>query len=190
MPFYVVLRIDADAVAVGESQRIRVRPPVDRGIIMRKVSRIAPVCLGLLASVAACSSPDPVKPGAGGVGGVGGGTASSSSSSGNGGEAGAGGTGGMGGGSCVPVDDGNSCTDDVCENGVPAHPTTKACTDPSILAPPLDPTVVTTFPVATEFCMPVRMPFRWVLRLGPSRNDAWRSFAARRSIGMTTPCRG
>jgi cysteine-rich repeat protein len=30
------------------------------------------------------------------------------------------------GGACVPVDDGNECTDDVCENGVPVHNPTAA----------------------------------------------------------------
>ncbi len=41
---------------------------------------------------------------------------------------GGGGSGGAGGGPCVPVDDGNACTDDVCTDGLPVHTPTVAGT--------------------------------------------------------------
>jgi len=49
----------------------------------------------------------------------------------------------------TPPDDGDPCTDP-CVNGVP-NATRLECLDPSLLAPPLDPTVVSTFPKIAEF---------------------------------------
>ena len=51
-----------------------------------------------------------------------GGTAGEGGSTVTGGTGGAtGGSGGVGGSSCVPVSDGNPCTNDICESGVPVH---------------------------------------------------------------------
>ncbi len=60
---------------------------------------------------------------AGGTGGAGGepATTSSTTSSTSSSTGGAGGGGGTGGGPCVPVDDGNLCTDDFCNGDQPAH---------------------------------------------------------------------
>src|SRR5262245_58253069 len=57
-----------------------------------------------------------------------GGTGGASGSGVTGGTSGTGGTGGTGGASCVPVDDKNPCTDDICENDKPVH---KPVTGPS-----------------------------------------------------------
>jgi hypothetical protein len=55
-------------------------------------------------------------------------SASSASTSGTGGSGGAtsSSSGGAGGGACVPVDDSNPCTSDVCEGGLPVHTPTPA----------------------------------------------------------------
>ncbi len=58
-----------------------------------------------------------------GTGGAGGASTTSTSAT-----TGGGGSGGTGGGPCVPVDDGNACTDDVCTNGQPTHTPTAAGT--------------------------------------------------------------
>src|SRR5689334_5771969 len=63
----------------------------------------------------------------GATSGTGGGLATSSSTGASStGAGGAGGAGGTGGGPCVAVDDGNPCTDDVCEGGMPVHTPTPA----------------------------------------------------------------
>src|SRR6185503_17081159 len=54
-----------------------------------------------------------LRDGGGGAGGGAGGTSSTATTS--------SGTGGSGGSPCTPVDDQKPCTDDVCENGMPAH---------------------------------------------------------------------
>ena len=61
--------------------------------------------------------------GTGGMGGAGGmaGTGGAGGAGGAGGMAGTGGAGGTGGAFCVPEDDGDVCTEDVCVNGLPAH---------------------------------------------------------------------
>ncbi|MFO0592891.1 MAG: DUF4215 domain-containing protein [Polyangiaceae bacterium] len=57
----------------------------------------------------------------GGGGAAGSGTGGLTGGTGAGGLTAGGGTGGTGGAPCVPVDDGNECTDDVCEANLPVH---------------------------------------------------------------------
>ncbi len=96
------------------------------------MSRIAPVTavlLPLLASVVGCGSIVVVESTGGSsssattsvsssVGGNGGTPSSSSEASSTGGNGGSGGAGGV---SCVPVDDDNLCTEDLCENDLAVH---------------------------------------------------------------------
>ncbi len=80
---------------------------------MNRASTLALVTVGLLANSLGCELITVVDrskiDGLGGSGGVGSPTSSSSA-------------GGSGGSDCVPVDDSNPCTNDVCVNGAPAHP--------------------------------------------------------------------
>jgi VCBS repeat protein/FG-GAP repeat protein len=83
-------------------------------------------CTGSVESGEAGGAPAPTSSSStsaltGGSGSTGGAASSSSSSS----TVGSGGTGGT---ACVPVDDSNPCTDDVCENEVPVHVPTAAGT--------------------------------------------------------------
>jgi EGF domain len=99
---------------------------------MNRTSLFALAAVGLLANslgcelitqVDRCEIPGSCADGLGGAPTTTSSTISSSSSS------SAGGSGGSGGSTCVPVDDKNPCTNDVCENGVPAHPPTAAGSD-------------------------------------------------------------
>src|SRR6185436_11773442 len=88
-----------------------VRPLTGRTIMKNHLSIVDRTGLfGLLAAgllAGACGQGlDLGRPGAGG-----GQTSTSAASS----------MGGAGGAPCVPVDDNNPCTDDVCDNGVPVH---------------------------------------------------------------------
>jgi hypothetical protein len=101
---------------------------------MTRSFSLAAVFLGLLASSMGRELVATVDrsriDGAGGAGGVPGSSSSTVSSSSTGGTGGSGGatssSSGSGGGDCVPVDDSNPCTDDVCENGAPVHKPTPA----------------------------------------------------------------
>jgi VCBS repeat protein len=89
-----------------------------------RASAITLLLIGLLASSFGCGSA--VTGSTGGTGGAPGTTSSSTGST--GGTGGAPGTtsssSGTGGAPCIPVDDQNPCTDDVCANGLPVHQAT------------------------------------------------------------------
>ncbi|MDI1432624.1 calcium-binding EGF-like domain-containing protein [Polyangium sorediatum] len=93
---------------------------------------MTPVLLALLAGgslgcelIAAVDRSQIDQGGGMGSGGMGGG---GSGGMGGGGSGGTGGEGGAGGGACTPEDDGNPCTEDVCEGDVPTHKPTAAGT--------------------------------------------------------------
>ncbi|MDI1437388.1 hypothetical protein [Polyangium sorediatum] len=81
---------------------------------MRRTSVV--VTLGLMTILFGCSNDPPPSGGPGGAGGMGG----VGGAGGMGGIGGAGGAGGVGG-ACTPVDDGNPCTIDTCEEGSAVH---------------------------------------------------------------------
>src|SRR5690242_18216939 len=85
---------------------------------MNRASSFTVLFLVLLACSLGCASIEMV--GTGGAGGTGGAPATMSSSSSTEGSGGAGGV------PCVPIDDNNPCTDDLCNNGLPVHPPTPA----------------------------------------------------------------
>ena len=88
--------------------------------------------LAFVLVVGGCNVAPGIDKDAGPVGGSGG------ARSGLGGSGGAGAGGGEGGSACVPVDDHEPCTDDVCENGVPAHKPTAVGTPCSMSATQCD----------------------------------------------------
>jgi hypothetical protein len=105
---------------------------VERHDIVR--ASFVPLRILLLALIGGCTNNLPIgsdvgggSPGTGGMSGTGGsggtggwGSTGSASSTGSvSSTAGTGGSGGVGGAPCVPADDGNPCTDDVCVNGLP-----------------------------------------------------------------------
>jgi hypothetical protein len=79
-------------------------------VLMNRLSTIAIVFVGLLVCSLGCASKAPVES-ATGAGGMGGAPTTASSS---------------GGAPCVPVNDENPCTDDLCEDGLPVHSPTPA----------------------------------------------------------------
>ncbi|WP_437717285.1 VCBS repeat-containing protein [Sorangium sp. So ce448] len=99
---------------------------------MHRTFTVAVLFLWLLAHVLGCDGTEHPGGTIGGDGGMGGSPATSTSSSGGSGGGGSGGGGsgggeGRGGGpaACVAVDDGNPCTDELCDDGQPVHRPTR-----------------------------------------------------------------